>query len=185
MSTALSSIPLSAWENEAPILDALIREAVRLYQAYVAFHLNVGPKMYIDGKVIPRGTLVAYPTADVHLDPDLYPDPWKFDHARPQPKGKLTYLGFGEVRVLGLYPTIPNRIFATDVDETSIFIYFCLGFCVVLGRTTCLGSRFALLNIKLVTRLLLMDFEFDTVDADDRIVDSHSAPKPDWNGPSS
>ena len=51
--------------------------------------------MYIDGKVIPRGTLVAYPTADVHLDPDLYPDPWKFNPACPQPKGDLTYLRFG------------------------------------------------------------------------------------------
>ena len=29
-STALSQIPLSAWENETPVLDVLIREAVRL-----------------------------------------------------------------------------------------------------------------------------------------------------------
>jgi sterol 14-demethylase len=94
-STALSSIPLSAWENETPVLDMLIREAVRLSQAFVSFRLNVGPEMYIDGKVIPRGALVAYPAASVHLDPELYPDPWKFDPARPQPKGNLTYLGWG------------------------------------------------------------------------------------------
>jgi cytochrome P450 len=94
-STPLSSIPLSAWENETPVLDMLVREAVRLSQAFVSFRLNVGPEMYIDGKVIPRGALVAYPAASVHLDPVLYPDPWKFDPARPQPKGNLTYLGFG------------------------------------------------------------------------------------------
>jgi sterol 14-demethylase len=94
-STALSSIPLSAWENETPVLDMLVREAVRLSQAFVSFRLNVGPEMYIDGKAIPRGALVAYPAANVHLDPALYPDPWKFDPARPQPKGNLTYLGFG------------------------------------------------------------------------------------------
>ena len=94
-STALSSIPLSAWENETPVLDMLIREAIRLSQAYVAFRRNVGPEMYIDGKVIPTGALVAYPAADVHLDPALYPDPWKFDPERPHPKGNLTYLGWG------------------------------------------------------------------------------------------
>jgi hypothetical protein len=48
-----------------------------------------------------------------------------------------------------------------------------------LGRTTCAGSRLARLNIKLISALLLMDFDFDTVDASGRFVDS--PPKPDWN----
>ena len=73
----------------------IVRESVRLSQAFVSFRRNAGPEMYIDGKVIPTGALVAYPAADVHLDPDLYPDPWKFDPARPQPKGNLTYLSWG------------------------------------------------------------------------------------------
>ena len=73
----------------------LIHEVVRLSQAFVSIRLNVGPEMYIDGKVIPRGALVVYPAADVHLDPSLYPNPWKFDPARSQPKGNLTYLGWG------------------------------------------------------------------------------------------
>jgi hypothetical protein len=68
-STALSSIPLSTWENETHVLDTVVREAVRLSQPFVSFHLNVGPGMYIDGKVTPTGALVAYPAADVHLDP--------------------------------------------------------------------------------------------------------------------
>ncbi|KAF8462100.1 cytochrome P450 [Russula ochroleuca] len=144
-STALSSIPLSAWENETPVLDTLIREAIRLSQAYVASRRNIGPDMYIDGKVIPTGALVVYPVADVHLDPTLYPDPWKFDPARPQPKCNLTYLGWGG------------------------------------GRTTCIGSRLARLNIKLIAALLLVDFDFDTVDVSGRIVDS--PPKPNWNDP--
>jgi hypothetical protein len=46
-----------------------------------------------------------------------------------------------------------------------------------------MGSRLARLNIKLITALLLMEFDFDTVDVGDRIVDSASAPKPDWNDP--
>jgi hypothetical protein len=41
--------------------------------------------------------------------------------------------------------------------------------------------RLARLNIKLLVALLLMDFEFDTVDVGGKIVDSDSTPKPDWN----
>lgn len=48
-----------------------------------------------------------------------------------------------------------------------------------LGRVTCLGSRIARLTIKLVTALLLLEFDFDTVDASGRIADPH--PKPNWN----
>jgi cytochrome P450 len=120
-STVLSSIPLSAWENETPVLDMLVREAVRLSQAFVSFRRNVGPEMYIDGKVIPTGALVAYPAADVHLDPALYPDPWKFDPARPQPKGNLTYLAWGVGACLGLH-LVPKGI----TDGAPIYIY-CLG----------------------------------------------------------
>ena len=46
-----------------------------------------------------------------------------------------------------------------------------------------MGQRLARLNIKLTTAMLLMDFDFDTVDVGDRIVDSDSAPKPNWNDP--
>ena len=147
----------------------LIREAIRLSQAYVAFRRNVGPEMYIDGKVIPTGALVAYPAANVHLDPDLYPDPWKFDPTRPQPKGYLTYLGWGGGAFLHLRPILITR---AGVDGVPILFF-------ALGRTTCAGSRLARLNIKLISALLLMDFDFDTVDASGRIVDS--PPKPNWN----
>ena len=93
--TALSSVPLSAWENETPVLDKLIHETIRISLPHTAMRQNVGPDIYIDGKVIPTGTLVVYPLADVHLNPTIYPDPWKFDPERPQPKGNFTYLGWG------------------------------------------------------------------------------------------
>jgi cytochrome P450 len=126
-STALSSIPLSAWENETPVLDMLVREAVRLSQGFVSFRRNVGPEMYIDGKVIPTGALVAYPAADVHLDPTLYPDPWKFDPARPQPKGNLTFLGWGAGTCLRF--ASPNQKGSLMVPPYNIYIYLprCMG----------------------------------------------------------
>ncbi|KAI0000216.1 cytochrome P450 [Russula compacta] len=142
-STALSSIPLAAWENETPVLDMLIHETLRIAQPHIAMRRNIGPEMYIDGKVIPTGTLVVYPYADVHLNTALYPDPWKFDPTRSRPKDNLAYLGWGG------------------------------------GRVTCLGSRLARLEIKLLAALLLVDFDFDTVDVGGRIADP--PPKPNWN----
>ncbi|KAH9171337.1 cytochrome P450 [Lactarius sanguifluus] len=76
------------WRDEAraetPVMDMLIRETLRIAQPHTAMRRNVGPETYIDGKVIPTGTLVVYPFSDVHLNPALYPDPWRFDPTRPQ-----------------------------------------------------------------------------------------------------
>ncbi|KAH9029066.1 cytochrome P450 [Lactarius pseudohatsudake] len=141
-STVLSSIPLTAWENETPVMDMLIRETIRIAQPHTAARRNVGPEMYIDGKVIPTGTLVVYPFSDVHLNPALYPDPWRFDPTRPQLQAE-SYVGWGG------------------------------------GRMTCPGLRTAKLTMKLVTALLLLDFDFDTVDESGRIADPH--PIPNWN----
>ncbi|KAH9018679.1 cytochrome P450 [Lactarius pseudohatsudake] len=99
-STALSPIPLTAWENETPVMDMLIRETLRIAQPHTAARRNVGAETYIDGKVIPTGTLVVYPFSDVHLNPVLYPDPWRFDPTRPQlqadSEGDLSWLADSE-----------------------------------------------------------------------------------------
>lgn len=142
-SAALSSIPLAAWENETPVMDMLIRETLRIAQPHTAMRRNIGPETYIDGKVIPTGTLVVYPFSNVHLNSALYPDPWKFDPTRPQLQADFAYVGWGG------------------------------------GRVTCLGSRMARLTMKLVAAQLLLDFDFDTVDASGRIADPH--PTPNWN----
>jgi sterol 14-demethylase len=81
--------------------------------------------MYIDGKLIPTGALVAYPVADVHLDPALYPDPWKFDPTRLQPKGNLTYLGWGG----GVCVFLPNMgsLELTFYNVLFFLFFFLLG----------------------------------------------------------
>jgi Cytochrome P450 len=176
-STALSSIPLGAWESETPVLDLLIREALRIAQPHVATRRNVGPTMYIDGKVIPTGTLVVYPFSSVHLNPALYPDPWKFDPARSQPKADLTYLGWGG----GASVFFSKAFSRPDGREPSPGEKKKLteSFVARVGRVTCLGARLARLTIKLVAALILVDFDFDTVDASGRIADP--PPIPNWN----
>ncbi|TFK73496.1 cytochrome P450 [Pluteus cervinus] len=143
LSKRLAAIPLKAWETEAPVLDSLIRETTRVAQPHVAMRRNIGRDIYIDGKIIPTGSYVVYPFSDVHLDPELYSDPWKFDPGRQEPKEvPLSYIGWGA------------------------------------GKTTCLGTRLAKVELKLVTAMLVLGFRHSVVDADDQL---RSLPTPNWN----
>ena len=95
LSVALAQIPLDAWEGSTPVLDATIRETTRLAQPHTAMRKNMGPDMHIDGKLVPSGHYVVYPFSDVHLNEELYPDPWKFDPNRPLPDARYSYIGWG------------------------------------------------------------------------------------------
>lgn len=95
LSSYLASIPLEAWETETPVLDALIHETLRIAQPHTAMRRNLGPDTVIDSKTIPSGAYVVYPFSDVHLNPELYPDPWKFDPSRKEAKTPFGYVGWG------------------------------------------------------------------------------------------
>ena len=95
LSSYLASIPLEAWEAETPVLDALIHETLRIAQPHTAMRRNLGPDTVIDSKTIPSGAYVVYPFSDVHLNPELYPDPWKFDPSRKEAKTPFGYVGWG------------------------------------------------------------------------------------------
>ena len=91
----LSAIPLEAWEKSTPVLDKFIRETLRIAQPHAAMRRNMGPDTYVDGTCIPSGAYVVYPFSDVHLNPQLYADPWRFDPDRTQVEGKYNYVGWG------------------------------------------------------------------------------------------
>lgn len=99
LSTHLSMISVPAWESQTPILDGFIRETLRLAQPHIAMRRNVGPDVYIGDKVVPTGAYVLYPFSDVHLDPGIYEDPWRFDPGREGRKdnveGSFDYVGWG------------------------------------------------------------------------------------------
>ncbi|OCH86812.1 cytochrome P450 [Obba rivulosa] len=95
LSQRLACVPLEAWEGATPVMDALLRETLRLAQPHAAMRMNTGPDIQLGGKNIPTGTFVMYPFSDVHLSPELYPEPWKFDPGRPQSKMPFSYVGWG------------------------------------------------------------------------------------------
>ncbi|KIY47408.1 cytochrome P450 [Fistulina hepatica ATCC 64428] len=97
LSERLSTIPVEVWEdpNTTPVLDAMIKETLRVAQSNAAMRKNLGPTVYIDGKAVPTGAYVVYPFSDVHLDPQIYADPWTFNPMRPEPQAHLGYVGWG------------------------------------------------------------------------------------------
>jgi sterol 14-demethylase len=99
LSTHLSTIPISAWESQTPILDGFIRETLRLAQPHIAMRRNIGPDVYIGDRVVPTGAYILYPFSDVHLDPKIYDDPWRFDPGREERndkvEGSFEYVGWG------------------------------------------------------------------------------------------
>ena len=124
LSARLAQIPLDIWETETPVVDSLIRETLRLAQPHAAMRRNLGKEVSIEGKTIPTGAYVIYPFSDVHLDPSLYPDPWRFDPAREFPsKASFAYVGWGG----GKFPR-RCRVARTLTPNTQ-------------GHTVCLGSE--------------------------------------------
>jgi sterol 14-demethylase len=92
--TQFASIPLEAWESETPVMDAIISETLRVAQPHTAMRRNLGPDAWIDNVRIPSGAYVVYPFSDVHLNPDLYPEPFAWKPERREPRNVM----FGSIR---------------------------------------------------------------------------------------
>lgn len=84
----LDDVPLEAWESEFPIVDMCLRDSIRLNLLGTAFRKNIsGREIPIgNGEVIPPNAFVTYATGDVHLNPDIYPEPEKWDPSRYLPE---------------------------------------------------------------------------------------------------
>ncbi|KAI0356111.1 cytochrome P450 [Trametes cingulata] len=155
LSATLSAIPLSAWESQTPVLDALIRETLRVAEPHVAMRQYVPPTgtngekaqpLYLAGKKVPPGAFVMYPFSDVHLSAEVYRDPWRWD---------------------------PGR---TEMNLKAPYAYVGMG----AGSTVCLGKRLATLELKLVTALFVLGYgELRAVDA--RGAPLAALPRPNWN----
>ncbi|PPQ75591.1 hypothetical protein CVT24_010897 [Panaeolus cyanescens] len=165
LASLLSAIPLEAWEGETPILDALIRETTRVAQPHTAMRRNLGPELYINNKIIPTGAYVIYPFSDVHLDPELYPDPWKFDPGRKE----VTHVPFAYIGWGG-----GNVFFAAKFSAESHFSFF-----LPTGKTTCLGTRLAKIELKLVTAMFVLGFKHHVIDRVGQ--PANPLPTPNWN----
>ena len=99
----LKAIPISAWEDELPTLDACIQELQRIRMFNVTPRRHLGGDMKIGGHVVRRGDFLLYPVAEVHFNPEYYPEPHKYDPGRwlrPDlvPTAAYPFLGWGAGR---------------------------------------------------------------------------------------
>lgn len=166
LSDALAQIPLNAWEGSTPVLDALIHETTRLAQPHTAMRKNMGPDVHVDGKLVPSGHYVVYPFSDVHLNEELYPDPWRFDPSRPRPNARHSYVGWGG----GTHRAVDAFL----ESPTDVIVVV-----VVVGKTTCLGQRLAKIEMKLLTAVFLFGVNFSAVDKAGKVLET--LPRPNWN----
>jgi cytochrome P450 len=94
----LSKIPLEAWEDELPLLDFAMRETLRLVANGAALRRNLHKDLEIEGITIKKGEFLTYSMADIHMNPEIYPDPTRFDPGRYE-KGReedrKAYYAFG------------------------------------------------------------------------------------------
>ena len=99
----LAAIPVSAWEDELPILEACTRESQRMITTNITPRRTVQKEMKIGKQVVKRGDFLVYSIADVHLNPEYYPEPYNFDPGRwlrpdPVPNATYPFLGWGAGR---------------------------------------------------------------------------------------
>jgi len=155
----LSSVPAEAWETEFKVLELCLRDSIRIQLVGSAFRKNSGNhEVTIGDAKVPAGSLVMYHTGDVHLNPEIYQDPLKWDPAR--------YL--------------PDR--AEDKKAPHAFIGW------GVARHPCPGQRFARMENNLITAFFLAYFEFESSDGNGSTegvksppinLNAHSAYKPE------
>jgi len=111
LSEKLRAIPISAWEDELPVLEACTRESQRITINGAAIRRNLWGEIKIGKQVVKRGDFLTYSLGDVHLDPECYPEPYKYDPGRwlrpdPVPNVPYPFLGWG----VGRHPCTGMRV---------------------------------------------------------------------------
>ncbi|KAJ6608608.1 cytochrome P450 [Mycena sp. CBHHK59/15] len=130
-----STVPLNAWEEEMPVLDAVIKETIRFTLSGTALRRNIGGDITIAHKTIRDNDFLAYSLGDTHFDDQIYTEPFSFN---------------------------PRRFLERWEDKSTVPFPF-LGWGA--GRHPCAGMRAAKLEIKLAIALFLSKFEYTVVDA--------------------
>lgn len=145
------ALSMDAWENEFPLIDACLRDTIRLQMPGTAFRKNISGKEIAlsTGEVIPKNAYVTYLVGDVHQDPAIYPEPLKWDPLRYSP--------------------------ARAEDKKVHHAALMWG----VSRHPCLGMRFAKLENNMITAFFLA--YFDELEAHGSKGRLYEAPAPNLN----
>lgn len=78
----LAAVPLNAWEEELPILDLVIHETLRITMHFAVLCRNLGRGIPLAGSTIKKGDFITYSLANIHMNPNIYTNPGKFNPGR-------------------------------------------------------------------------------------------------------
>jgi cytochrome P450 len=86
--------------KELTYLDMVLREAMRLYPPGPYGAREATEDLEVGGYTVPAGTTIFYPFWAVHMNPEYWPDPQRFDPERFTPEAsagrpRLAYIPFG------------------------------------------------------------------------------------------
>ncbi|OGM45751.1 hypothetical protein ABOM_005525 [Aspergillus bombycis] len=100
----LQTLDLHVWEHEFPLLDACFLETIRTRGVLLPVRKNISQTdtpIGDTGEVIPVGAYVTYHADEEHMNPEIYPDPQRWDLGRflsdraEHRKELMGYIGFG------------------------------------------------------------------------------------------
>ncbi|KAL2274438.1 hypothetical protein FJTKL_03199 [Diaporthe vaccinii] len=103
----LSNMGIDDWERDFPLVNLCLHESIRIVTVGAGFRRNISGKdvpIGRTGDVIPPGAFAAFHIDQIHMDPQIYTDPTRFDPARFLPgreedkKVPLAYAGWGQGR---------------------------------------------------------------------------------------
>ncbi|KAG8692691.1 hypothetical protein FRC09_011033 [Ceratobasidium sp. 395] len=104
-----SDIPSEAWESEMPVLEDCLRETIRLIGTGALLRRVIKGDVGLAGKTIPNGSFLVYLVGETHANPEIYPDPAKYNPGRfaeGQDKSQYhAFLGWG----VGRHPCLGRR----------------------------------------------------------------------------
>ncbi len=136
-SSVLASLAVDHWESEFPMIDLCLRECIRFQLVGTAFRQNITKNDVPVGKtgeVIPKGAFAVYYVYDVHMNPDVYPDPQRWD---------------------------PGRYLPDRAEDKSVPLGY-VGWGT--GRHPCLGMRFAKLEMGIIAACFVAMFDYELLD---------------------
>jgi len=157
----LMELPIEVWDNEFPLIDACMKDSIRLQMPGTAFRQNLSGADIVlnkNGEILPKDAYAAFPVGDIHLNPEVYADPERWDPSR----------------------YFPER--AEDKKRTYGFLGW------GAARHPCLGMRFAQLEMTVITAFFIAYFnDFDLLDENCKPLarapainkNNHAAKKPD------
>ncbi|QRV97067.1 cytochrome P450 family protein [Ceratobasidium sp. AG-Ba] len=113
----LSDIPPEAWEGEMPVLEVCLRETIRLVSPLACLRRVTKGDLDVEGKKVPNGSFLVYLSGETHSNPDIYPEPSRFNpdrFAEGQDKSQYhAFLGWG----VGRHPCSGRRFAQYEIKS--------------------------------------------------------------------